>query len=82
MENFGIIVKSLEDLNLIKSPSMYFFYGFFNSHNHIGVHSLEDIDKVFLDHKSFLVFIGIALLKLLELPIVLLSRLTPKHEIK
>ena len=82
MENFGIIVKSLEDLNLIESPSMYFFDGLFNSHNHIWVISLEDIDKVLLGYKGFLVFIGITLLKLLELPIVLLSRLTPKHEIK
>lgn len=82
MENFGIIVKSLEDLNLIESPSMYFFDGLFNSHNHIWVISLEDIDKVFLCYKGFLVFIGITLFKLLELPIVLLSRLTPKHEIK
>ncbi len=79
MENFGVIVKSLEDLKLIKSPSMYFFNGFLNSHKHIRVVSLEDIDKVFLDHKGFLVFIGIALLKLLELPIVLLSRLKPEH---
>jgi len=82
MKNFGIIVKSLEDLNLIESPSMYFFDKLFNSHNHIWVISLEDIDKVFLGYKGFLVFIGITLLKLLELPIVLLSRLMPKHEIK
>ena len=82
MKYFGIIVKSLEDLDLIESPSMYFFNGLFNSHNHIWVIFLEDIDKVLLGYKGFLVFIGIALLKLLELPIVLFSRLTPKHEIK
>lgn len=72
----------MEDLNLFKSPSMYFFDGLLNSHNHIWVVSLEDIDKMLLVDKSFLVFIRIALLEFLKLPIVLLSRLTPKHEIK
>lgn len=82
MGNFGIIVQSLEDLDLIESPSVYFLDGLLNPHNHIWVLSLEDVDKVLLGDKGFLVLIRIALFKLLELPIVLFSRLTPKHEIK
>lgn len=79
MEDFGVVVELLQNLNLSEGVAVDLLKRFADPDHNLRVVALEEIDELPFRDSGFLVFVRIAVAEVSQLPVELFPELAPQH---